>query len=267
MNLPRLSRFPSLSLPKALLCAVAAALAGCGDRVAGTSVGTGNPTEIAISFRDEAGAVVPVTGSIHVYAATQIPTFASAPLFSVDVNAATSGSIGTQALAGVADSLWAEGSTEGASRKFNLVVQGQDQGVILKGFTWRKDEGRFGLRSEDGDAIRNGNRATIKGGLTPLVTLSGSVDTLDFYSKWDYHLFVYGTGFTSKIENGRFSLVNIPRGEYTSHMILLPNPEGGASGVDTASIFGFTGLAGQAGTLAVGPLHNRVALPDSLQVK
>ena len=58
---------------KLALCglAVAFALARCETQVAGTSVGTGNPTEIQVSFKNDSGSMA-VTGTLNVYASTQI---------------------------------------------------------------------------------------------------------------------------------------------------------------------------------------------------
>src|SRR5688500_10651071 len=94
--------------PWAVLVGCALALVRCGnEEVAGSSVTTGNPTEIQVSFTGENGPVA-IAGRVEIYAATQIPIpgFRPEPLARHDVNG-TAFILTASHFEGIADSLWA----------------------------------------------------------------------------------------------------------------------------------------------------------------
>jgi hypothetical protein len=249
------------------MAAAVLALAGCDDRVAGTSVGTGNPTEIQVGFRDSSGAPVAMTGTLKVYASTQIPVegFAPDPLLSMQVEGATSATLKAEAFQALADSLWPKESVEGGTRKFNLVLIGSNKGFVLSGFGVGKAADGFSPRAGDDIAAWSGTKANVTAVLSPLDSLSGSVDTTTFTAKWDYHLFVYGTGFASKIVKGRYSLAGVPRGRYQGDIILLPSSSASRPLSDSTQIFDLNGvIGGSQGPLSLGPVRAIVPLPDSL---
>lgn len=272
MNSTRTTCGPTGPAWKTALClgAVAIVVVCCDDQVAGTSVGTGNPTEIQVSFRNDSDAAVALTGSIRVYASTQIPVggFLPAPLLTIPVDGGNHAGLKADAFKSLADSNWPKGSIENGIYKFNLVVTGQTSGTVLHGFSLNKIKGEFQLRPQDSALVVHENVATIKGGLAPLITLSGNVDTTTFNAKWYYHLFIYGTGFTAKIEHGEFAIENIPTGQYISHLLLVPSKDAGQSGVDSSDIFSLgTPIGIGVDTIRVGTKHDRVPLPDSLRTK
>lgn len=252
----------------AWMAAAALALAGCGERFAGTSVGTGNPTEIQVAFRDSTGAPVTVTGSLQVYASTQIPVpgFAPNPLLTVDVAGASSASLKAEAFQSLADSLWPKSSVDSGTRKFNLVLIGSKEGFVLSGFGFKKAAEGFSPRAEDDKAAWTGAKAVVTSVVAPLDTLVGSVDTSTFNMKWNYHLFVYGTGFASQIEKGVYRLAGIPRRRYQGEIILLPSKNSPEQLPDSTHVFDVNGVVGASlGTLTIGSLHETVPLPDSLR--
>ncbi|MDB5047533.1 MAG: hypothetical protein JWO30_604 [Fibrobacteres bacterium] len=254
---------------KTALCGLVVVMAftHCDLQMAGTSVGTGNPTEIEVAFKNDSGAV-PITGDLSVYASTQIPVegYAPAPLLKVNVNGMTQASLNVKAFQSLPDSLWPKGSKNGSNFMFNVVVTGDSQGVILKGFTWRKAEGDFVLRDEDQKPPGNGATAVIKGQLAPLVAFQGIVDTSNFSLLLDYYLFIYGTGYKAKVERGVFAMPNLPKDKYDGFLLSLPRKENQISGVDSASVYSLTtSLDAGTSNLTRGEVHERVLLPDSLR--
>jgi hypothetical protein len=198
---------------------------------------------------------------------TQIPVagYAPEPLLRVDVVGATHATLTAAAFKALADSLWSGGSMNGSGRAFNVVISGSGHGAVLRGFAWNKDENTFGLRAGDKPPAGHGLKVDVIGALAPLVTIQGSVDTSTFNLSSDFHLFVYGTGFSSKIVDGRFSLPAIPMDKYEGFLISLPKPDHPASETDSASVYSLNSLLQDgAVNLPKGPIHDRLPLPDSL---
>ena len=256
---------------KLALCglAVAFALARCETQVAGTSVGTGNPTEIQVSFKNDSGSMA-VTGPLSVYASTQIPVpgFSPGPMVSLPVTGTTHATLTVQALATLADSLWPKTSVENGLYKFNIVVTGENHGVILKGLSFKKKDGVFVLRDEDSKSPRTGTVAAVEGAMTPLVLYQGVFDSTTMSANWDYHLFLYGTGFTGKGDGGRFTIPKLPFGQYESHMVLIPSKSNPASGIGNVDVYKMTSLIEPGKkALTIGAVQSQVPLPDALKTK
>lgn len=250
--------------------AAALALAGCEEQVAGTSVGTGNPTEIQVSFRDDADAAVALTGTLKVYASTQVTVqgYRPEPLISIPVEG-SGATLKAGDFAALHDSLWPAGSAQGAARKFNVVVLGADMGGVLSGFAYLKDKGAFELRAEDTKPAwdASGKSASIRGRIKGLVEFTGGVDTTTFSSALDYHMFMYGTGFTTPIVSGRFTFPKLPDGRYQAFILSQPKKDHQASGVDSATVFTTSAVLSAGKTdVARGAIHERVLLPDSLRL-
>lgn len=268
---PSSRRGPTLALQAvACMAAAALALAGCVERLAGTSVGTGNPTEIQVAFRDSTGAPVAVTGALQVYASTQIPVpgFAPNPLLTVDVAGASSASLKAEAFRGLADSLWPKGSIDSGAYAFNVVVAGGTQGAILRGFSFRKDGAAFDQRAQAaGDAI-HGKVAEIEGTVLPLVDVECALDTNNISMNWDNYLFLYGTGYAAKGVKGGFVLHGIPRMRHSVSFISVPGkdtPAGG--GTDSLFVYGLKvdivpDMVNQA---QLGDLQSRLPIPELLK--
>lgn len=265
---------PRRNLSTAALCAVVAALAlaGCEDRVAGTSVGTGNPTEIQVSFRDDADAAVSLTGTMKIYASTQVTVsgYDPDPLFSIPVPASSKAALKAGDFASLHDSLWPAGSVQADARKFNVVILGGDHGGVLTGFAYLKDKGAFELRAEDTKPVwdASGRSAAIRGRIKSLVEFKGAIDTTKLSGSLDYQLFMYGTGFTAPVLGGTFSFPKLPEGQYQAFLISQPKKDQQSAGSDSATIFTTSALLTAGNTdLAKGAIHERVLLPDSLRVK
>jgi hypothetical protein len=238
----------------------------CDLQLAGSSVGTGNPTEIEVAFRDDSGSV-PITGTMAVYASTQIPVpgFSPEPLLTVPVTAADHGTLKAEDFASIADTLWPKGSVENGLYRFNVVVTGETQGSIVKGLVLRMQQRDFVLRDQDATAPRKEGVVTVQGAMAPLVTFEGALDTDTMNSDWDYFLFLYGTGYASQGDHGHFSIPKLPQGQYESHILLLPGKAYLSTGVDSTSVFGLTApIEPGKGTLILGSVQARIPLPESL---
>jgi hypothetical protein len=222
-------------------CALTAACAffACEMQTAGTSVGTGNPTEIEVTFKNDSGSV-PIHGVMNVYASTQIPVpgIAADPLVSVPVTDADHAVLAADGFDAVADSLWPRTSVDNGECAFNVVVTGEKSGAVLKGFAYRKATHDFVLRAEDANALRHEQTATVVGPMSPLVELACSMDTTRFSPYQNYFLFFYGTGFRSRNESGHFIFPAIPAGAYQGFLIGIPNPEQPTEGtLDSLSVY------------------------------
>jgi hypothetical protein len=262
-------------MPKAWKAALgglagALALSCCADRVAGTSVGTGNPTEIEVAFRDDAGAALSITGDLSVYAITQIPVegYAPEPLVKVPVAGADRATLKAEDFKALADSLWPKGSRNGDLYAFNVVVTGESRGAIVRGLTWRKDLNKFVLREEDPKIDEGVKKASIEGPLVPLVAFQGTMDTTTFSLTHEYHLFLYGTGYTSRVSHGVFILPKVPLESHDGFLIGLPSKLHLSAGVDSTPVYSLTSTL-EAGTSnpEKGAVYDRVLLPDSLRIR
>ncbi len=259
--------------PTALSTAVSAvfallALAGCDERVAGTSVGTGNPTEIQVGFKDGTGSAA-LTGRVSVYASTQIPVegYRPDPMLEYDLHDAGYASFKAADFAALPESLWAKGSVANGIHAFNVVFTGATQGSVLTGFGFDKSKGAFVLRPGDAAAVWSEDRdlARVKDSLRMLVDMSGTMDTAGIGMYIDYHLFLYGTGFTSKIKQGSFTLRGVPDGIYDAYLIPLPRKNSPQTGFDSAYVFATKSpLSPGTSSVVPGDVHERVRLPDSL---
>jgi hypothetical protein len=123
------------------------------------------------------------------------------------------------------------------------------------------------LRPEDSGAVwgEPGGWVRLKDSLRALVELKGTMDTTTMNRYNDYHLFLYGTNYTSKVENGTFSFRGVPEGKYNAYLITLPRKEHQGSGADSTDIFSTTDpLSTSTTNLSRSEPYDRVRLPDSL---
>ena len=219
---------------RAALGGLAGALVlSCGtDRMAGTSVGTGNPTEIEVAFRDDTGAPLSISGDLSVYASTQIPVegYAPEPLVKLAVSGSDRATLKAGDFRALADSLWPKGSRNGDVYAFNVVVTGESRGAIVRGLTWRKDLNRFVLRAEDPKIDEGVEKASIKGPLVQLVAFQGTVDTTNF------SMISITTIFSStepdmqpRSSKAAFAMPNVPKGRSTKDF-LIALPKGSVCG-------------------------------------
>ncbi|MEO7424398.1 MAG: hypothetical protein ABI036_04375 [Fibrobacteria bacterium] len=242
---------------------------GCDMQTAGTSVGTGNPTEIEVAFKNDSGSVS-ITGTMEVYAATQIPVpgFSPDPLIRVPVSGLSHATLQAEALAALPDSLWPATSVENGLYRFNVVVTGETEGSILKGFALRKDSGDFVLEPKYENTARHPGSAPVRGGMEPLVSIACTIDTAMLVSYYDDYLFLYGTGFKVKADAGSFVFPSIPKGEYDAFLLSLPGRGQGGIGVDDSLlVYGLSmGIAAdKPNVLALTGVQATVPVPEPLK--
>lgn len=244
-------------------------LSSCADRMAGTSVGTGNPTEIEVAFKDDSGKPLSINGDVSVYASTQIPVegYAPEPLVKVPVSGADRATLKAEDFQALADTLWSKGSRNGDVFAFNVVVTGESKGAVLKGFTWRKSDGEFGVRSEGEKPGAGTKKSSVKEPLLQLVAFQGTIDTSTFSLTHEYHLFLYGTGYASKVAHGAYLLPKVPMKSQDGFLIALPSKLHLSAGVDSASVFSLSStLEAGFSNPQMSEVHDRVLLPDSLRI-
>lgn len=247
-----------------LIAFCAAALLRC-EMLAGSSVGTGNPVEIKVSFTGASGPAA-LTGSVDVFAATQIPVpgFRTEPIASFPVNGATEVMVRAEALGAIPDSLWPKSSRQGDSLfTFNLVVSGAAQGAIIKGLIYRKKEGDFALKPEDVEKFSDREaRGDVKAALVDLVGAEARVDPASLYPDRNYYLFIRGTRFSALADSGRFVFPSLPKGVHELAYLSLPKEKPGGTN-DSAYVHALNlPLNTQSSdSLSVGGIIESVPLP------
>jgi len=267
-NRSRSSHKPSRGLAVAVLAA-ALGLLQCETRLAGSSVGTGNPTEIEVAFADRAGPIT-LSGRVEVFAASQIPVpgFSTEPLIRMNVAGGARVTLNAEAFLALGDSLWPESSLEGDSvRSFNVVATGDSQGAVIAGLRFAKKTGGFLLRPEDG-LPKDGEAAKVIGAVRPLVEIRGRMDAGDLQPGTESFLFVYGTGFYAKGDAGRFVFPRMPSGEYETFLISYDkgNFPSGSESMDVFRLSGPIGPGDEA-LLGLSGIQERIPIPDSLKAK
>jgi hypothetical protein len=250
----------------AILVGSAFALMHCEDRVAGSSVTTGNPTEIRVGFTDEGGAPAAIAGRVEVYGATQIPVpgFRPEPLARFDVDGKAELRLMPGDFEGIADSLWPVGSWEGDTLvRFNLVVIGADRGAIVRDLGYLPDSGQFILK--DGSWKQGeGRDAVISAGLVDLVGYQAKIDPQRLDPNRFNYLFLIGTPYASKSNDGHFLFPALPDGSHRISFMTLPDKDRNASPEDTADVYAVDRplVPGRVDTLSAFDLEFRLPMPD-----
>lgn len=251
-----------------IAAAVTAALfCNCEMQTAGSSVGTGNPTEIQVAFTGTGGSPQGVTGSMDIYAATQVtvPGFQPEPLAHFDINGDKSHSLLGSDLKGVADSLWPKSSHEGDSiLRFNVVVKGDSQGVIIQDLGFRRADATFSVPDSLKNPSSKDGAVMVWGDLKEMVPFTISMDTAQFDPEQDYFLFLAGTGFHAENEGASFTFGAVPYGvHHASFLQLWKKNHGPASQSDSAYVYSIKSEFNTASpeTISVGAISDSVPLP------
>lgn len=249
----------------ALSLGCALALWRCDTQVAGSSVTTGNPTEIQVSFTGD-GQPTALTGWVEVYGATQIPVpgFQPEPLARFQVEDAKDFTLQASDLKAIPDSLWPVGSVEGDSlARFNLVVAGAKEGTILRDLAYRFKAGEFAQPEADEKQVAE-KRARISAEINPMTGYRAFIDLSSFLPNRLSFLFLAGTGYVVESEDGLFAFPGLPEGNHSLSFITLPDEENIFNGEDTATVFATDRPieAGKVDTLAVTAVQLQVPMPD-----
>ncbi len=223
--------FPTLmGLVGVTLCALL--IAGCEpDTVAGGSVGTGNPTEITLSFTQN-DVPVAVTGNLRVYSGRHIPIsgFDSLPLAEFPLSNAYDFKLEAALLAQALttsskakDSVFPDSVWEPVS----LTVSGESLGGIDFRFAYHVKTGVFSERGPDGGAFGGkGFSGKVRIPLSEYVDYSGNLTfppelMLDSVNYLRHTLFIRGTNHRAEATAGRFTFSRLPRGRYEILMVSL----------------------------------------------
>jgi hypothetical protein len=233
-----------------------------------TSVTTGNPTGIIFNFKWNS-APVSLDGKLEIFASYQIPVpgFSPNPLLGIDFSGAKNAVVDAKSIESIPDSLWPESSMVGDSiLEFNAVVSSDSLGLIVKGLRYRKTDSAFfdsGTRLAIVDS-----KAELTAELTGLTDYVGEMNRDQMSPAWYFHLFIYGTGFTTKGKDGVFTIPRLPKGQHEAFWILLPSESGHASRSDSVPLIKLRdGLDSELDSLHVGPIQRMIELPDSLKLK
>lgn len=251
----------------AILLGCGFALMRCGhEQVAGSSVTTGNPTEIQVSFTGGNGPEA-IAGRVEIYAATQVPVpgYRPEPLARHDVNGSTF-TLTASHFEGIADSLWAEGSRQGDSlRSFNLVITGANQGAIMEDLIFHLGQGGFS-RASGGWKNQQGVKASLEAGLSGLTAFTATMDTVGLSGRRVHFLFLYGTGFHARNNGGVFEFPAMPAGPHKPYLISIPTREfQSTSPTDSLNVYNLDKVI-EAGTtsLARQSVADRIPVPTEL---
>lgn len=261
----KLSSLRNRAVAFALSLGCALALLRCDTQVAGSSVTTGNPTEIQVSFTGD-GQPTALTGRVELYGATQIPVpgFQPEPLATFEVEDAKDFTLKSSDLETIPDSLWPVGSVDGDSlARFNLVVSGAKEGTILRDLAYRFKAGEFAPPEADGKQVAE-KRARISAEINPMTGYQAFIDPASLDPERHTFLFLAGTGYVAESEDGLFAFPGLPEGNHSLSFITLPDEEIILIGEDTATVFATDRPieTGKVDTLAVTAVQFQVPMPD-----
>lgn len=182
-------------------------LGGCeGDRVAGTSVGTGNPGVVTLGFV-EGSAAARVTGQVTVYAPDHNPLVDSLPLAAFAVDDQDSLELPWESLvSGRAGPI----SSSDSLFRLNILLRTLDgRGAWLPGVA-------FALRPDGIHSLFHGSRMDLP--VVPLDFFRGAVEGEDGEGERRY-LTLFGSPFFGRVNDRAFALDSIPRGRYEARLV------------------------------------------------
>lgn len=181
-------------------------LGGCGmERLSGTSVGTGNPQVVTLSFY--AGAVAArVSGQVTLYAADHNPLVETRPLAAFAVEDR--------------DSL--ELLQESLLTALGLSPPGPDSAYRVN-VLLRTVDGRGAWYPQVALGMREGRLQALGGPrielpVVPLVCHQGTLQLVDALKERRY-LTLFGSPFFAKVSAGGFALDSLPRGRYEALLV------------------------------------------------
>lgn len=229
---------------------------------------TQNLTKAQFLFQ-AGGEPKPFTGSLELYASTQIPVpgFRPEPLASFPIASVDEFALDSTAFTGIPDSLWPARSVFGDSLvKFNVLMAGKDSGSLLTGFLFNRQNKTF-ARSVNEIVQTNDKTLTSYVDLRHYDTLSIHIDPETLSPASINYFFVYGSPIIGKADTaGNFQL-NAPQGTYSLSWLPIEGPNGIGSTQDSAWIYKlrYEATTGIPMENAISSIIGVVALPDSLK--
>lgn len=236
------------------------------DRVAGSSVTTGNPTEIQVGFTEH-GSEVAFSGRVALYGATQIPVpgFQPAPLDSWDLSDAKVFNLTIASLQDIPDSLWPKGSTVGDSlRLFNLVATNSTRGSITRNLAYRVKKKDFALPEGSWKPGKREGQALVAAGLTVREKWEAYLKPAAINPTKHNYLYLPGTGFSALSKCGRFEFQSIPTGSHPLAFLTTGKNFGSSVPEDSVSVYNVTTVVVSGGveTLSINKFLFRVPPPS-----
>lgn len=182
--------------------------------LAGTSVSTGNPGSVKISFKEGDSPTV-FSGKLEIFGATQVPLpdLKPGPLALLTVDTATSAVLSPDKLHSIADSAWPSTSKEGDSiYRFNVVISDPQRATILRDLAYlRKSRKVISMDSLKSDADSNGVLDR-DAPLVPLVKIT-AITKSQSIANYDRYLFIMGTGFIAEGDSAnKYTFPSLPGG-------------------------------------------------------
>lgn len=208
MKFPTIHRF-LVRLAGLFLClaSLGSSLGGCDhDRLAGTSVGTGNPGLVTLGFQ-EGSTAARVRGRVALFAADHNPLVDSLPLAAFAVEDEDSLVLPLESLP---PSRRGPGSTPDSLLLVNVLLQTADgRGAWLPGVA---------LAPRPGGRPSGLPRPRIDLMVVPLDTIRGMVGSDDVEGERRY-LTLFGSPFFGRITGREFGLLSVPRGRYEARLV------------------------------------------------
>lgn len=208
--------------------------------LAGTSVSTGNPGSVKVSFK-EGDSLTVFSGKLEVFGATQVPLpdLKPSPLAWFTVDTGTSTVLSPESLHSIADSAWPSTSKEGDSiYRFNVVISDLKRATILRNFAYhRKSMKVISMDSLNSTADSNGVLHR-DAPLVPLVKIT-AITKGKFSLERDQYLFIMGTGYIAEGDSGKtYTFTGIPSGIHDlKWMSVWKKGHGLASTVDSLLVY------------------------------
>ncbi len=199
--------------------------------ISSTSVSTGNP--VGLTFHFEKGShPIALTGTMDIYAATQIPVpgYRPDPLLRIRLDNTDTARLDATVLAAIPDTLWLNNTgMKDSLLNFNVVLTGDSEGAILQGFSFDKRRGLI-----ISPATSEGER-TFHAEVSSLVDYVGHLrlDSTGLSThRFDFYLFIFGTGYyakgighqASEVDTILFTIPKLPAGQHDAFVLLFPNP-------------------------------------------
>jgi hypothetical protein len=248
------------------------------ERIASTSISTGNPVGLTF-YMEKDSKPVAFTGTLEIYEADQIPMkgYRPDPLLRMRLENSDSVRLDSSAIMAIPQSLWWDSLTEDSADafdtllEFNVVLTGESLGAILKGFCFDTRSHRFSPSLETGTTDNSGS---VHAGLSRLVDYAGRLPPNRISIHVDYYLFIYGTGYgtkgsgdASKGDSLIFTFPKLPEGQHNAFLTYFPREhDHPLSGLDSIDVFTLeTPLRTDSDALQRGGVDRRVELPDSLK--
>lgn len=194
------------------------------DDIAGTSVGTGNPGKIKVSFKQN-GLPYVFSGRIDIFGSTQIPIsgFNPEPLARFKIESTSEILFSADQMKAIPDSAWPRNSVIGDSLfRFNLIITEDSMGAIVSGLALNKKGNEF-LSVADDSGITYKSIFEINAPLILMKPLQVWIRPKTLIATRIHFLFIQGTGYFATSDSGKFLFPAMPEKEYLPLYISVPD--------------------------------------------